>query len=240
MRRNIISTQHPRKRRGAYKRRPHRPLNPIPEGSYVYEWFRVSDGHVFYVGQGQKDRVTRIGDTHRNQFFTRFIDKYECDYRIVQSNLTQQEALILENEICQRRKQNGECECNLSDTSSCTCGSSLPKEKNGMWGKTHTPEVRQKLREINLGKTGDQNNNARKCQVLDKNQNLVAEFTTVTELTNYLISIITPTYTFSTMRTYVDRVKNSTTELLLNQYYIRIFRKHDHDNAVPSSTQEKV
>ena len=223
------------KPKGSYTRRYHRPLDPIPEGYYVYEWFRLSDGHVFYVGQGQKDRAVRIGDTHRNRFFLRFIDKYECDYRIIKSNLTQEEALILENEIYQQRHKNGECECNIADTSSCSGGSGLPGEKNGMWGKTHTPEVRQKLREINLGKTGATNCNARLCQLLDVNQNILMEFSTVTDLTKYLITITSPTYTFSTMRTYVDRVKNATDKLLFNKYYIKIFRKHNHDNTVPSS-----
>lgn len=131
-----------------------------PSEYYVYEWFRVSDGHVFYVGKGSGDRVLATSPTHRNIYFIRFYNKYECDYRIVSSGLTEKEAYILENEIHQKRKANGECECNISDTSLCNGGSALKGNLNGMYGKTHSPEVVEKLRKINSDGRNKGENNA--------------------------------------------------------------------------------
>ena len=122
----------------------------IPNGYYVYEWYRVSDGHVFYVGKGFGSRMYDKAKTKRNRYFSFYYNKYECDCRLIQDNLTEQEAYILENEICKKRKDNGECECNIADTSSCNGGPGLKGEKNGMYGKTHPPEIRKILSEVNL------------------------------------------------------------------------------------------
>lgn len=126
---------------------------------YVYEWFRVSDGHVFYVGKGKGDRARQRARTKRNSYFFRYVNKYECDYRILKDGLTEQEAYDLEDETCQARKKNGEAECNIGDTSCRTGGPGLAGEKNGMWGRTHTPEVRRMLSEINRdGRNAGENN----------------------------------------------------------------------------------
>ena len=130
-----------------------------PNKFYVYEWFRISDNYVFYVGKGSGDRVIRTSPQSRNVYFRRFYKKYECDYRIVKSGLSEKEAYILENEIHQARKANGECCCNIADTSGCNGGGSLKGELNGMYGKTHTPEVREILRRVNSdGHNAGENN----------------------------------------------------------------------------------
>lgn len=126
---------------------------------YVYEWYRVSDGHVFYVGKGTGDRVRRTSKSHRNVYFRRYIAKYKCSYRIIKDGLTEHEAYVLEDEQCKKRKANGEAECNIGDTSSQNGGPGLKKEKNGMWGKTHTPEIRALLSAINSdGRNAGENN----------------------------------------------------------------------------------
>lgn len=121
----------------------------MPSGYYVYEWYRKSDDHVFYVGKGSGHRIYDTSKTKRNVYFCRFIKKYKCDCRVVKDNLTEHEAYVLENYICKQRQKNGECECNIADTSYCNGGPGLKGEKNGMYGKTHTPEVRKFLSEIN-------------------------------------------------------------------------------------------
>lgn len=105
---------------------------------------------MFYVGKGKGDRVVRTGDSHRNIFFLRYINKYECDYEILEDGLTEKEAYIKENAYYQEFKKNGECECNISDTSCCTGGSGLSGEKNGMFQRTHSLETRKKISEANL------------------------------------------------------------------------------------------
>lgn len=121
-----------------------------PQKYYVYEWFRIEDNHVFYVGKGSGDRAARSSPASRNQYFCNYINKYACDYRIIQDNLNEHEAYVLENEYCKKYKQIGQCECNIADTSSCNGGPALKGILNGMYGKTHTPEVRAFLRQVNL------------------------------------------------------------------------------------------
>ena len=131
----------------------------IPPGYYVYEWYRVSDGHVFYVGKGSGDRMYDTAKTKRNPHFYHYVKKYKCDCRVVKDGLTEHEAYVLENDVCKKRQQNNECECNIADTSSCNGGPGLKGEKNGMYGKTHTPEVRKILSQVNLdGHNAGKNN----------------------------------------------------------------------------------
>lgn len=126
---------------------------------YVYEWYDVETGHVFYVGKGTGYRAGRVSPIARNIYFYRYYRKHNCAYRIVQNNMNEQDAYILENEICQKRKANGECECNLADTSSCSGGGALKGELNGMYGKTHTDDVKRRLHEINSdGRNKGENN----------------------------------------------------------------------------------
>lgn len=131
-------------------RRNWKPLTPTPQGYYVYIWFRKRDHHIFYVGKGKGDRVVRTGDSHRNVFFLRYIEKYECDYEILEDGLTEQEAYIRENYYHQQFKKEGGCECNISDTGCCSGGSGLAGEKNGMFKKSHSLESRKKISEANL------------------------------------------------------------------------------------------
>lgn len=109
-----------------------------------------------------------------------------------------------------------------------------------MWGKTHSPEAVRKIKEANVGHTGEANSNARLCQILSLDYVVLFEFRTVIDLTKKYIQLhqeeFNQTYTFSTARTYIDRVKN-TDKTLDEKYYIRIFRKNQ-DNTVPSSSGE--
>ncbi len=131
----------------------------IPDGYYVYLWYRVEDHHVFYVGKGKGERVRNVSKTKRNPFFMNFFEKYECDYEIIKDGLTEEEAYVLENELFQKYRQENQCECNLADTSSCNGGPSLKGELNGMFGKTHSQEVKEKLRQINSdGRNKGKNN----------------------------------------------------------------------------------
>lgn len=63
---------------------------------YVYEWFIVETGEIFYVGKGVNNRVTSMKD--RNDYFKNIRKKYECNYRFVKKNLMEEEAYELELE----------------------------------------------------------------------------------------------------------------------------------------------
>lgn len=126
---------------------------------YVYEWYNKENGHVFYVGKGTGARACKVSAASRNDYFVRYYSKYDCAYRIVADNLDEQGAYILENEIYQKRKINGECECNIADTSACKGGGRLCGELNGMYGKTHTDMVKERLHIINSdGRNKGENN----------------------------------------------------------------------------------
>lgn len=59
-------------------------------GFYVYEWYVVTTGEVFYVGKGTKNRYkTLMG---RNKFFLDVYKSHECNVRIVCDNLTEHQA----------------------------------------------------------------------------------------------------------------------------------------------------
>ena len=49
---------------------------------YVYEWFIVETGEVFYVGKGSGNRATSMKD--RNELFKQIRREHKCDYRILQ------------------------------------------------------------------------------------------------------------------------------------------------------------
>lgn len=62
---------------------------------YVYEWFIVPTGEVFYVGKGCGDRYKTLG--RRNRFFLDMYNTHECDVRIIEDQLYEDDAYNLEH-----------------------------------------------------------------------------------------------------------------------------------------------
>ena len=114
---------------------------------YVYEWYNVDTGHVFYVGKGKNDRYKKVSKGSRNRFFVRYYNAHNCDVRKIFENLTEMEAYQKEHETILKYKETNECECNFDDGG--RCGGRCPGEKNGMYHKHHSKEVCQLLKEIN-------------------------------------------------------------------------------------------
>lgn len=79
---------------------------------YVYEWFNVDTGEVFYVGKGKGSRYKN--KTKRNQYFINYVNKYNCNVRKIKENLTEEEAFNFEIDTIAKYKKIGECKCNLS------------------------------------------------------------------------------------------------------------------------------
>lgn len=112
---------------------------------YVYEWFNVETNEVFYVGKGTGRRKNSIST--RTRYFKFYYNKHKCDVRIVCDNLTKENALELEKQLIAQYKAMGQAQVNLTDG-----GEDAPVlsgSANGMYGKTHTAEVRERLRLIN-------------------------------------------------------------------------------------------
>lgn len=79
---------------------------------YIYEWFNIDTGEVFYVGKGKKYRYKN--KSQRNQYFKNYINKHKCDVRKVFINLSEQEAFDREIKLIKSYKDIGQCKCNLS------------------------------------------------------------------------------------------------------------------------------
>ena len=58
---------------------------------YVYEWFIVDTGEIFYVGKGCNHRYKV---RKHNKFFNDMIKRYKCDSRIVKTFNCEKDAVI--------------------------------------------------------------------------------------------------------------------------------------------------
>lgn len=110
-------------------------MDKKPIGFYVYAYYLKSTNHIFHIGKGTKNRF-KDTKTHRNQYFLNKIKKYgdDVDVKIIQDNLTEQEAWDLERELIKQYKKIGQCETNLHEGG---CG--------GNTGNYNNPERSKKL-----------------------------------------------------------------------------------------------
>lgn len=92
---------------------------------YIYEWFNIDTGEVFYVGKGRLNRFRNT--TQRNTYFKNYFNKYNCDVRKVHENLEEHKAFEIEKETIKKYRDIGQCKCNLADGGE---GTTFPK---GSW-----------------------------------------------------------------------------------------------------------
>ncbi len=71
---------------------------------YVYEYYVVPTGEVFYVGKGSGQRYKAL--SKRNKFFRDFYRTHECAVRIVKDNMSEEEAYREEYNLIQWYKHN--------------------------------------------------------------------------------------------------------------------------------------
>lgn len=135
---------------------------------YVYEWYYKNTNEVFYVGKGKNNRY--MSRNRRNSYFLNVLkkEKNNVDVRFVKKELTEEEAFKLERQLIAEYKSQGQCKTNFHEGG---CGGhtgnyqSLERSRklsnaaklrvgklNPMYGKTHTNEVKEYLREINQGR----------------------------------------------------------------------------------------
>lgn len=77
---------------------------------YVYEWFIVDSGEVFYVGKGTGRRYKV---RKHNKFFNQMLEWHNCESRIVKEFETEKEAFEYEFERVNELKGKGQCVCNI-------------------------------------------------------------------------------------------------------------------------------
>ena len=136
---------------------------------YVYRWYYKDTNETFHIGKG-KGRRYKEKSQSRNSFFKNIINKEKENVtsEILVDNLTEQEAWDLEKKLIAEYKAKGECKTNFHEGG---CGGNTGKyndperskklsiaakkrvgELNPMYGKHHTEETKQKIKEKNLGK----------------------------------------------------------------------------------------
>ena len=136
---------------------------------YVYAWYYVDTGEIFYVGKGKNERYRNRKD-HRNKYFINILEKHgnNVDVKLLKTGMTESEALAEEKALISYYWSIGQCKANFHEGG---CGGytgnyykperieklrEIAKRrtgpKNGMYGRTHTKEVREFLSKINKGK----------------------------------------------------------------------------------------
>lgn len=100
---------------------------------YVYAHHRKSDGSLFYIGKGQRDRAT---SQRRNIYWKRIVAKHGFCVRYIQKNMTEVCALSFERALIAIHKSSL---CNLTDGGEGTSGFSqkLSDETKAKIGKAN-------------------------------------------------------------------------------------------------------
>lgn len=71
---------------------------------YIYEWYNIETGEVFYVGKGKTRRKNDLFG--RNKFFIDYYNTHKCCNRIILSQLEEKEAFEFEKKIIKYYKDN--------------------------------------------------------------------------------------------------------------------------------------
>ncbi|MBP3905742.1 MAG: hypothetical protein J6D12_01360 [Peptostreptococcaceae bacterium] len=111
---------------------------------YIYEWYNIETGEVFYIGKGCNNRYK---DINRNKFFNDYYKTHKCDSRIVVDDLYEKEAFKLEKELIKHYREN--TNYRLTNQTDGGEGVSCPGDKNPMHKSnyTFTEEHRKKISE---------------------------------------------------------------------------------------------
>lgn len=127
---------------------------------YVYEYYKIENGEVFYVGKGTGRRSRELHN--RNPYFKAVIEKHEFAVRFVREGLTNEEACVYEIARIAEMRSQGMAYCNLTEGGDgFSSGENNPSRKypekylgenNGFYGRTHSDETRRKISESRKGK----------------------------------------------------------------------------------------
>lgn len=76
---------------------------------YIYEWFNKNTNEVFYVGKGVYNRYKV---KKRNKLFNEYIKNNDCDVRIIEKYENELMCFKREEELINKYKMVGQCQCN--------------------------------------------------------------------------------------------------------------------------------
>ena len=113
---------------------------------YVYEWYIVETGQVFYVGQGVDNRYKTVKG--RQNGFDEIYNSNKCEVRKVYEDLTQQESWDLEKELIEKRRSEGHPLTN-NHKGGRIIGTS--GKDNPAYGKVYSEDEIEARRQANLG-----------------------------------------------------------------------------------------
>ena len=123
---------------------------------YVYEWFNLKTGDVFYVGKGCRGRYKQ--NRHRNKLFQEYFENNDCGHRIVKRFSDEQEAFDYEKKRILELKAVGQASCNIDDGGHGGLNSVWTVEARENWSKNNPmkeEEQRQRMSEHNPMKNAD-------------------------------------------------------------------------------------
>ena len=78
---------------------------------YVYEWYVIETGEIFYVGKGSRNRYRQT--SKRNKLFKFYIEHFKCDTRIIKIFDNEEDAFKFEHERILELKSCEQAKCNL-------------------------------------------------------------------------------------------------------------------------------
>lgn len=129
----------------------------------VYQHRRVSDGEIFYIGIGAKNRP--YSKYNRNNYWLNYTNKYDYVVDILSKDLTWEEACIKEKSLILEYGRHdlkqgtlvnmtdgGDGQCNLAQESRDKISLANKGKTTWMKGKKHTEEAKKKNSEKHLGK----------------------------------------------------------------------------------------
>lgn len=132
---------------------------------YVYEWVRLDTYEIFYVGKGKGNRAFVLKKNNSN--FMRIYEKYDTVVCILEENLSNEEAIMLEKEYIYDYVLNqgyginicGYRESDVGHLVNCTWGG------EGTVGRECKQETRKKISIANKGKSHPQTERTKKLSV---------------------------------------------------------------------------
>ena len=147
---------------------------------YVYAYTRLDNNTYFYIGKGKGDRYIRTNG--RSKHFKNILNKTECVVEILYNNLTEEEALRIEQETIESLVFEEGYSIEFDDEPNkeghlvnCTFGGeqrkhcSKPGELNSMYGKKGelSPHYGKKYTEDHKDKIRESNPKSTKCYCVE-------------------------------------------------------------------------